>query len=204
MSTAFKVIKNFHEKGNTCIGAGMYSAVMESRDTDNIVIKVGSDVNDACLFYYKLIQSKLKNNPYTPRIHSLYICDNYYICKLEKLYENNKNNDKSILRDLSRILDKAIDLGYSKKKLYKKLIKRDLEKYCDSKLFEVISELQKHNNKISSDLGNENILFRDTGQIVLSDPVYTTGDLYSGYSGYCYTNNVIVSKWVTNNIHGLE
>ena len=205
MPTSYKIIKNLHERGNTCIGAGMFSAVMEPRSSRTKVIKVGTDVRDACLLYYKLTQTKLKNNPYVPKIYRLSIQDNYYICELEKLYDNNKNNDRFIVDKLSKQLDRAINNGFSSKKLFKILYKKGLEDYCDSNLFDVIHELQKHNDDIAADLGGDNVLFRKNGQMVFSDPIYSykgnENFTSNGTPLYSSGTNAILHKWVDNNLY---
>jgi hypothetical protein len=86
MSAAYSIIRNAHKKGLKILGAGCYSAVLETKDP-NTVIKVGADIFDPYLYYAKEIMSK--QNKHFPKIKKLYI-DNehgYYIVYLEKLFE---------------------------------------------------------------------------------------------------------------------
>jgi hypothetical protein len=86
MSAAYSIIRNAHKKGLKILGAGCYSAVLETKDP-NTVIKVGADIFDPYLYYVKEIMSK--QNKHFPEIKKLYIDKDYgyYIVYLEKLFE---------------------------------------------------------------------------------------------------------------------
>lgn len=88
MSTAHRVIKNLRQRISLA-GCGCFSAVFSVKAGDK-VIKVGSTTNDPWLDFYELVIKPNPNNPFVPKVYSVYIDseNDYYIATMEKLQEN--------------------------------------------------------------------------------------------------------------------
>ena len=90
MNTGSRLAKKLSIRGNTVAGVGCYSAVIEKRNTDKTVIKIGTTLTDPWLQYYESVIVPLKGNPFIPKVNSVrefYGYDEeYYIADMEVLY----------------------------------------------------------------------------------------------------------------------
>lgn len=88
--TAYRLIKNTAKAGNTVLGAGCYSAALESFARDDTVIKIGNNMSDPWITYYEQIIAKMQDNPCVPKVKSFYIDYNneYYVCVMERLQDS--------------------------------------------------------------------------------------------------------------------
>ena len=87
MTTARNIIKKRMKKhGNTLLGVGVYSAVIDQGSTQNKVIKIGNTLTDPWIDYYQnaIVNS---NNPHFPTVHSFHHDESneYYVAVVEKL-----------------------------------------------------------------------------------------------------------------------
>lgn len=82
-----RVIKSLTRKGNVILGVGCYSAALKT-SKENLILKIGTTLDDPWLDYYNLIIKDNKENVFVPRIeHFVAIHEqNYYVVKMEKLY----------------------------------------------------------------------------------------------------------------------
>lgn len=87
MATAFNIVKRVTSKGNSLIGCGSYAAVLQHGRSTDRVIKVGNNIYDPWLDYYRLVIKPNAANAYVPRTYSLHVdvSANYYICVMERL-----------------------------------------------------------------------------------------------------------------------
>jgi hypothetical protein len=90
MNTGSRIAKKLSIRGNTVAGVGCYSAVIEKRNTDKTVIKIGTTLTDPWLQYYESVIIPLKGNPFVPKVNSVrefYGYDEeYYVADMEMLY----------------------------------------------------------------------------------------------------------------------
>jgi len=90
VAAVYKVLKNTAKAGNAIIGAGVYSAVLQSGEAwKEKVIKIGNNTDDPWLDYVELFQKSplLQNNIHTPCVDRVYIDHNseYYVANMEQL-----------------------------------------------------------------------------------------------------------------------
>lgn len=86
MAAAYKVLKNTAKAGNAIIGAGVYSAVLQSGEAwKEKVIKIGNTTTDPWLDYAS--SEIINHNIHTPRIDRLYVdpAGEYYVANMEQL-----------------------------------------------------------------------------------------------------------------------
>lgn len=85
--TAYRLIKNTAKAGNTILGAGCYSAALESYARDDTVIKIGNNMGDPWIYYYNEVISQMQDNPCVPKVKSFHIdyANEYYVCVMERL-----------------------------------------------------------------------------------------------------------------------
>lgn len=176
MSTASRVIKNLHNRGNTVIGAGCYAAAISTKNKDTI-IKIGNNINDPCLFYYEYIVEKHKNNPYVPKIESLYIdYDNeYYVAVMERL-KTSISDDYDFLTCISNFVK-----GRIAEAVFRKIAKKHISDVCS--LVDLCYSIRHYTDFFSHqnqgnlyddsvrvlDMHSQNIMFR--GNVpVITDP----------------------------------
>lgn len=207
MATAFNVIKSFTKRGNVLVGAGCYAAAVESKADVDKIIKIGNNLDDPWLDYYEEIIKHNQDNPCVPKIYSLNIqrSDSYYICVMERLitssYDSAVRSAKSYIRDyvvgnLTRDewLDKIVDYpklvphpGYMLKIMDDIRERSDLDDECcyDE------TDWDEQWNLRRVDLHTDNILQRESGQLVITDPWCHAEDLMSEI--------VDVAVWAENN-----
>jgi hypothetical protein len=88
MATAYKVLKNTAKAGNSIIGAGVYSAVLQhGAPYLGKVIKISNSIQDPWLDYYYDIISCNKGNPHVPKVDKVYtdFYNEYYVVNMEEL-----------------------------------------------------------------------------------------------------------------------
>ena len=169
--SGYSLIKKLHFKGNVVIGAGCYSAALETRNPD-IVAKVGTTNTDPWLLYYELIIKNCSKNKYVPRVYQIHINKrmDYYMCKMERLdirptsaYRANQH------RSLSNLLTNVVNGSYSEEHYYNEISKYKAVSDPDA-LLQVLHRL--HNIKpknVRIDLHTGNLMYRNDELVVL-DP----------------------------------
>lgn len=182
--SATKILKNCTKNGNTYVGSGCYAVVMTAKNPKN-VIKVGNNVNDPWLDYYRKIISTNQTNPYVPSVDSIFVGDDYYICIMEKLEPATGGNLYEIVQHIADYIRDETDeedfLDYIS--LYPNEISLpDHLLYICRKIkeFTVFSSANEADDKEGNalDLHTGNVMFRD-GQLVITDP-WCEGTVNSG------------------------
>ena len=104
--TAYRLIRNTAKAGNTVLGAGCYSAALESYARDDTVIKIGNNMSDPWITYYEQVIAKMQDNPCVPKVKSFYIdyANEYYVCVMERLQDScpvyeNRDAAYNLVRD---------------------------------------------------------------------------------------------------------
>jgi len=105
MATAFNIVKRATSKGSSLIGCGSYAAVL-SHSNMNRVIKLGNNIYDPWLDYYRLIVKPNQNNAYVPQVHSLhYDAENsFYIAIMERLQPLTNYNAATLCEEFVQTL----------------------------------------------------------------------------------------------------
>lgn len=177
--TAFNIIKSLTKRGNVVLGAGCYSAVLQT-STDNKVLKVGAHANDPWLDYYSLVIKKHEGNPHVPNAHNLHVYSDfdYYVCFMEKLtpVDTIANSD---LRKIVWACEK-----YASGRISKMNFMGDVDHFAEAvpdplKLLEVLDSIKEHTQALKCedadpsartlDLHEGNFMLRD-GILVITDP----------------------------------
>ena len=182
--TAVNIIKSLTKQGNAVLGAGCYAAALISKVDRNRVIKVGNNVNDPWLDYYEVIKAN-QHNPCVPRIYSFYLdnTNGYYVCIMERLYEEANFDRAKEVTDLCREyvqgwVTRGEFIDYSARFpsviLYPELLADLLEQI--KALTDIMgTEVYDHGSDIDLggmrklDMHRGNFLYRD-GAIVVTDP----------------------------------
>jgi len=208
MATAFNIIKSMTKRGNVIIGSGCYAAALESLSHMDRIIKIGNNLNDPWLCYYKEIIEPNQDNPCVPKIFSLNIQDNdsYYVCIMERLVASSYLSGdvfkaKSAIRDYiigsidrNQWLDIIVNFpklvphpGYMLQIMDKIRDRSDLDDECE------YDDYDDQWNVRRVDLHTDNILQRKNGQLVITDPWCNSEDLMAEL--------LDVSHWVDEHIN---
>lgn len=169
--SGYRLIERLTARGNVVIGAGCYSAALETKNS-SLVIKVGTCLSDPWVDYYKRIISKNSKNRYLPKVVDMHINTkmDYYVCKMEKL----DSRPSSITRanqhyDLAILIEQYCMCLISENEYYSKVVKFS----AVSKPDELLYAIDKIKNTLPEhariDLHSGNIMYRND-EVVILDP----------------------------------
>ena len=160
MTTARNMIKKRMKKhGNTLLGVGVYSAVIDQGSTQNKVIKIGNTLSDPWLaFYQDAIEHA--NNPHFPTVYSFHYdrANEYYVAVVEKLLPehpegNATNSNLSCYTDVEELWYAVL------------AVKEIRDDTWDDETGEYEYAIDMHAG---------NLMFRQDGTLVLNDPLSDT------------------------------
>lgn len=208
MATAFNLIKSMTKRGNVIIGSGCYAAALESLSDIDRVIKIGNNLNDPWIDYYEEVIKPNQHNPCVPKVFSLTIQrdHSYYVCVMERLVVNSSLSGdvykaKAAIRDYvsgnldrDEWLDIIVDFprlvphpAYMLRIMDEIRDRSDLEDECDYDDWDDLWNVRR------VDLHTDNILQRENGQLVITDPWCHAEDLM--------TEVADVSHWIDSHIN---
>lgn len=151
------------------IGTGAYAEVFK-RPQDNYVIKIFGE-DKGYLTYLKYMMQH-QNNPHVPKMHGSLVKPfkdrPLYIVRMEILKP--KEWDEEAHRDLVFAIDYALSGSPTDSARYKRLIKKQYPQ-----LLPVIEDIQKilgDNTNFRNDIHTGNIMYREDGTPVITDPLY--------------------------------
>ena len=193
MTTARNMIKKRMKKhGNTLLGVGVYSAVIDQSSTQNKVIKIGNTLTDPWIDYYQnaVVNS---NNPHFPTVYSFHHdqSNEYYVAVVEKLLPEHPEGNAtcSNLSCLQEILRTHIgqDSDYETFKdeiwanadTFNGSFYTDVEQLWSAVL--AVKEIrddtwddENEEYEYAIDMHAGNLMFRQDGTLVLNDPLSDT------------------------------
>jgi hypothetical protein len=185
--TAHNIIKSLSRRGNTVVGVGCYAAALKFRSNTTKIIKIGSNITDPWLDYYRLIVKTNQSNVCIPKVSSLYIDyeHNFYLAIMEKLNQSCDNNEVKHLIE-----------HYTSEKISKEQFVELASSYPNaipniSDMLVILDQIVYHSlhpehkdaeNIIRIDLHSFNILSRDCGALVITDPWCHTDELIEDIS----------------------
>lgn len=169
--SGYSLIKKLHYKGNVVIGAGCYSAALETRNPD-IVAKVGTTISDPWLQFYERVIKSCAKNRYVPRVYQIHVNKrmDYYMCKMERLDARPSSSVRANQhQSLSGLLGHVVDEQSSEAEYY-----HEIKKYAavpdPDALLQVLHRLQTNKPKdVRVDLHASNIMYRND-ELVILDP----------------------------------
>jgi hypothetical protein len=170
-----QTIMDFKNQGYDILGRGASAIVLGQESGD--VVKIGS-LHDGWLTYAKACEGQ--NNLYLPKIHTLEILDSYYLADIERLYPVPESFFKTKLyKQLAAYMvvcggwSNARYVYFSKntpdqiKLLAKSLVAENTELVAALKL------IIKHKGDHVFDIHPDNLMKREDGSLVISDPLAT-------------------------------
>jgi hypothetical protein len=181
--TAFNVIKSLTKRGNAVIGTGCYAAALQSKVNDNLVIKIGNNLDDPWLDYYYNIITVNQRNSCVPKIASFFLenTHGYYVCTMEKLYMHDALEAKTSIAEYIR--GNLTDTEWLiKASLYPKEIPdpnamlQIMNKIAEQTCIMSFEDEEEYESTKRLDLHSGNILSRANGQLVITDPWCHTSD----------------------------
>ena len=193
MTTARNMIKKRIKKhGNTLLGVGVYSAVIDQGSTQNKVIKIGNTLSDPWLAFYQDAIERA-NNPHFPTVYSFHYdrANEYYVAVVEKLLPEHPEGNAtcSNLSCLQEILRTHIgqDSDYEtfKDEIWANADTFNGSFYTDvEQLWSAVLAVKEIRDDTWDDETGEyeyaidmhagNLMFRQDGTLVLNDPLSDT------------------------------
>ena len=166
--TAKHLIKRLSKSGNTVLGVGCYSAVVEFVSSPLKVFKIGNDAADPFLEYCYMLED-VGASVHTPKIFNLMVDaeHDYYVCVMEKLTRLDTKAEplvEACEHYCTNMIDKFEFFEEAEK--HTKLVPNP------DKLLVILNELKKvvaSNDDIAFDLHFNNFMQRD-GVLVITDP----------------------------------
>jgi hypothetical protein len=186
MNTGSRLAKNLSVRGNAVCGVGCYSAVIEKRDTDETVLKIGTTLDDPWLGYYQDVIVPLKGNPFLPKINHVrefFDCeDGYYIADMETLRPTVNTDLSDLCKEyvcgkvcsselLSMCALREVENPDKLLSLLDKIIEQtDCFSYEDAE--ETLANISFEDSKFYRmiDLHDSNFMEREDGTLVIIDP----------------------------------
>ena len=193
MTTARNIIKKRLKKhGNTLLGVGVYSAVIDQGSKQNKVIKIGNTLTDPWLDYYQNAIA-CSNNPHFPTVYSFHHdqSNEYYVAVVEKLLPehpegNATNSNLSCLQEIFRIhagsqsdYETFKDEIWANADTFNGSFYTDVEQlwsaiYAIKQLRDDTWNYETEEYEYAVDMHAGNLMFRQDGTLVLNDPLSDT------------------------------
>ena len=192
MTTARNIIKKRMKKhGNTLLGVGVYSAVIDQGSKQNKVIKIGNTLSDPWLAFYQ-DAIDCSNNPHFPTVHSFHYdrANEYYVAVVEKLLPDHPDGKATMagIEPLQQILRTHVgqDSDYETFKdeiwvntdTFNGCFYTDVEQLWDAiaaiKKIRDYSMNDEDEYEYAIDMHAGNLMFRQDGTLVLNDPLSDT------------------------------
>ena len=193
MTTARNMIKKRIKKhGNTLLGVGVYSAVIDQGSKENKVIKIGNTLTDPWIDYYQNAVEHT-NNPHFPTVHSFHYdrANEYYVAVVEKLLPDHPEgnatcNNLSCLQEILRThIGQDSDYETFKDEIWANADTFNGSFYTDvEQLWSAVLAVKEIRDDTWDDENAEyeyaidmhagNLMFRQDGTLVLNDPLSDT------------------------------
>lgn len=169
--SGYRLIEKLTTKGNVVIGAGCYSAALQTAD-NSIVAKVGTTLRDPWLDYYDEIISIDKKNKYVPQVYEIHVNNSmdYYLCKMEKLDEQaNSATRRKQHYDLCFLIEQFAMSLIDEDKYYREIAQ--FTAVSDpNQLLQLLNKIKDRCPEDTRiDLHSNNIMYRND-EIVILDP----------------------------------
>jgi len=180
MRSPLELVSMLNRCGLIKIGEGSYAEVY-AKKTKDFAYKVGNmylDENDGWFQYAKLAKKHSANNPYFPEISFIRGSARAYIAKMEFIPKTLFDIRDGVYNKSYEIDDSLWQVFYEDKNstLVQKLYEQNPEFFKflkDEKFWEAVSlikEYMKDFPDMDLDIHDRNIMIRENGQIVITDP----------------------------------
>ena len=155
---------------------------LETVDTKQKVIKIGTNMDDPWLGYYHWIVAKNQDNPFVPKIYSHREFGDYYITIMERL------EPSTLIDEVSSIRDHIVEGNINKKELFDDFVGHGYNDRDCKYIVDLCEAIVNHTDAFTTDdeesyqwednwqeftkidLHDGNFMERGDGTIVITDP----------------------------------